>query len=221
MTVLKNESMAESQDDGISDSSEQQISGDTEQLLPPVPKSREKVSSFLLHPEIPSTERTDYRITDDNIGIGLPHERYQNNADAIKLLKKIESENRLAKADEQNILAQYVGWGGLADYFDERNSHYGELKELLAEDEYSAARESTLTAFYTPPVVIRAMYQTLENMNFKTGNILEPSCGVGNFIGMKPEHFLNSKIYGVELDSISGRISQQLYQKSSVRCSGV
>ncbi len=170
----------------------------------------------MLHPEIPSTERADYRITDDNIGAGLPHERYQHNVDAIKLFKKIESENRLATTPEQKILAQYVGWGGLADYFDERNGRYGELKELLAEDEYTAARESTLTAFYTPPVVIRAMYQALENMNFKTGNILEPSCGIGNFIGMKPEHLSNSKIYGIELDSISCRIAQQLYKKSSI-----
>jgi adenine-specific DNA methylase len=174
----------------------------------------------LLHPEISSTERADYQITDDNIGTGLPHERYQHNVDAINFLKKIESENRLAMMPEQNVLAQYVGWGGLADYFDERNGHYGELKELLTEDEFTAARESTLTAFYTPPVVIRAMYQALENMNFKTGNILEPSCGVGNFIGIKPEHLSNSKIYGIELDSISGRIAQQLYQKSSIAVQG-
>jgi N12 class adenine-specific DNA methylase/adenine-specific DNA methylase len=198
----------------------QQVSADVERLSHPAPKSREKASPFLLHPEIPSTERSDYRIADDNIGVGLPHERYQHNVDAIKLLKKIESENRLATTLEQKILAQYVGWGGLADYFDERNVRCGELKELLTEDEYTAARESTLTAFYTPPVVIRAMYQALENINFKTGNILEPSCGVGNFIGMKPEHLSNSKIYGIELDSISGRIAQQLYQKSTIAVQG-
>jgi hypothetical protein len=135
---------------------------------------------------------------------------------AIQLLHKLEEERRLATPTEQSILVDYVGWGGLADFFDERNSRYEELKALLTEDEYASARESTLTAFYTPPVVIRAMYQALDNLGFKTGNLLEPSCGIGNFIGMKPEKFAGSKIYGVELDSISGRIAQQLYQNASV-----
>ena len=114
------------------------------------------------------------------------------------------------------MLAQYVGWGGLADCFDERHSKYAELKALLTEEEYAAARASTLTAFYTPPVVIRSIYQALTNMGFKTGNLLEPSCGIGNFIGMRPEALADSKIYGVELDGISGRIAQQLYQRSSI-----
>ena len=132
----------------------------------------------------------------------------------------MEAENRLATPEEQSVLAQYVGWGGLADCFDERNSHYAELKELLSVEEYEAARESTLTAFYTPPVVIRSMYQVLERLGFQRGNILEPSCGVGNFIGMRPGKLADSKIYGVELDSISGRIAQQLYQKSSIAVRG-
>ena len=135
---------------------------------------------------------------------------------AIRLLKKLESEGGLANRLEQDILCDYVGWGGLADCFDERSSHYQELKDLLTEEEYAAARESTLTAFYTPPVVIRSIYDALQNMGFQRGNILEPSCGIGNFIGLKPEAFSDSRIYGVELDSISGRIAQQLYQNASI-----
>ncbi len=191
-----------------------------EPLAPPAPRPRAKVAPTVLHPEIPSAERRNYRITDDAIGVGTPGERFANNVRAIRLLKRLESENRLATPDEQEVLAKYVGWGGLADCFDERHSKYAELKSLLTEDEYEAARESTLTAFYTPPVVIRAMYQALENMNFKTGNVLEPSCGIGNFIGMQPESLSDSKIYGVELDSISGRITQQLYQNSSIAVQG-
>ncbi|MGM9604487.1 MAG: N-6 DNA methylase, partial [Faecousia sp.] len=187
---------------------------------PPAPKPRGKVSPFVLHPEIPTADRHSYRITDDDLGVGTPGERYANNVAAIRLLKKLEAENRLATPDEQEVLAKYVGWGGLADCFDERHSKYAELKALLPEDEYEAARESTLTAFYTPPVVIRAMYQALENMNFKTGNILEPACGIGNFIGMRPDSLSDAKIYGVELDPISGRIAQQLYQTSSIAVQG-
>ena len=187
---------------------------------PPEPKPREKVSPFILHPEVPNADRHDYRITDDAIGVGTPGERFNNNVRAIRLLKKLEAENRFATPDEQEVLAKYVGWGGLADCFDERHSKYAELKNLLTDDEYEAARESTLTAFYTPPVVIRAMYQALENMNFKTGNVLEPSCGIGNFIGMRPDSLADAKIYGIELDSISGRIAQQLYQKSSIAVQG-
>lgn len=193
-----------------------------EELAPPPEtlKPLGKAAPSLLYPDIPSSQRIDYRITDDGIGVGTPLERYQHNVTAIQLLKKLESEQRFATPTEQNILAEYVGWGGLADCFDENNSHYLELKSLLTEDEYAAARESTLTAFYTPPVVIRAMYQALENMGFQRGNILEPSCGVGNFLGMKPESMSDSKIYGVELDSISGRIAQQLYQTSSIAVQG-
>jgi len=189
-------------------------------LAPPAPRHRAKVSPFVLHPEIPAADRHEYHITDDAIGVGTPGTRFNNNIRAIRLLKKLERENRFATPEEQTVLAQYVGWGGLADCFDERHSKYTELKALLTEDEYAAARESTLTAFYTPPVVIRSIYQALENMGFKTGNMLEPSCAIGNFIGMRPESLADSKIYGIELDSISGRIAQQLYQKSSIAVQG-
>ena len=183
-------------------------------------KPKEKTRSFDLHPEVPQSERHNFSIADDNLGVGTPSERYQHNVDAIRLLHTIETEGRFATPAEQETLSKYVGWGGLSDCFDERNSRYGEVKALLSEDDYTAARESTLTAFYTPPVVINAMYQALENMNFKTGNILEPSCGIGNFIGMLPDSMETSKIYGVELDSVSGRIAQQLYQKSSIAVQG-
>ena len=189
-------------------------------LAPPAPRKREKVSSFALHPEIPTAQRHEYHITDDQLGVGTPSERYERNVAAIRTLKQIESEDRLATLEEQAVLAQYVGWGGLADCFDDRNSHYAELKALLTDEEYTAARESTLTAFYTPPTVIRAIYKVLDNMGFQSGNILEPSCGVGNFLGMKPEKLADSKIYGVELDSISGRIARQLYQQSSIAVQG-
>ena len=173
-----------------------------------------------LHPEISADERRNYHIRTNNLGAGVPIERFYHNVHAIELLHKLESENRLATPDEQDILSQYVGWGGLPQFFEESNAHYGELKALLTEDEYAAARESTLTAFYTPPVVIRAMYKGLSNLGFQTGNILEPSCGVGNFMGLLPENMENSKMYGVELDSISGRIAQQLYQKNSIAVQG-
>ena len=187
---------------------------------PPAPRRRARVSPFVLHPEVPNADRHEYQITDDAIGVGTPGTRFNNNIRAIRLLKKLEREDRFATPEEQAVLAQYVGWGGLADCFNERHSKYAELKALLDEDEYAAARESTLTAFYTPPVVIRSIYQALENMGFKTGNLLEPSCGIGNFIGMRPETLADSKIYGVELDGISGRIARQLYQKSSIAVQG-
>ena len=166
-------------------------------------------------------DRRNYHIRTNDLGAGVPIERFYHNVHAIELLHKLESENRLATPNEQDILSQYVGWGGLPQFFEETNAHYAELKALLSEDEYAAARESTLTAFYTPPVVIRAMYQGLANLGFRTGNILEPSCGVGNFMGLLPENMENSKIYGVELDSISGRIAQQLYQKNSIAVQGL
>ena len=162
----------------------------------------------------------NYRITDDHIGEGAPLERFQRNLDAIRTLKAIEAENRTATAEEQAVLAQYVGWGGLADFFDEKNARYGELKDLLTDAEYAAARESTLTAFFTPPVVIRGIYAALGQMGFTQGNILEPSCGIGNFLGMLPESMSGSKLYGVELDDLSGRIARQLYQRSSIAVQG-
>ena len=189
-------------------------------LAPPAPRPRSRVSPFVLHPEISNADRHEYHIMDDAIGTGTPGERFNNNVRAIRLLKRLEAEDQLATPEEQEVLARYVGWGGLADCFDERHSKYAELKSLLTEDEYAAARESTLTAFYTPPVVIRSIYQALTNMGFKTGNLMEPSCGIGNFIGMRPEALADSKIYGVELDGISGRIAQQLYQKSSIAVQG-
>ena len=189
-------------------------------LSPPVAIPVPKSVSTVLYPSISSDQRSNFRIQNDDLGIGTPGERYAANVRAIRQLKKLESEERLATSEEQEVLSQYVGWGGLSDVFDERHSKYAELKALLTEDEYAAARESTLTAFYTPPVVIRAMYQALENMGMKTGNILEPSCGIGNFLGMLPDSMETSKLYGVELDSISGRIAQQLYQKSSIAVQG-
>ena len=189
-------------------------------LAPPQPQRRARVSPFVLHPEVPNADRHEYHITDDAPGVGTPGERFNNNVRAIRLLKRLEAEDRLATPEEQEVVARYVGWGGLADCFDERHSKYAELKALLTEEEYAAARESTLTAFYTPPVVIRSIYQALTNMGFQTGNLLEPSCGIGNFIGMRPEALADSKIYGVELDGISGRIAQQLYQQSSIAVQG-
>lgn len=165
-------------------------------------------------------EKRNYHITDTELGTGTPTEKYQNNITAIRLLKELESENRLATAEEQAVLAKYVGWGGLAECFSETNRNYGELKSLLTEEEFSSARESTLTAFYTQPTVIKAIYRVLSQMGFETGNILEPSCGTGNFLGLLPESMENSRIYGVELDSISGRIAKQLYQKADIRIQG-
>lgn len=162
----------------------------------------------------------NYRITDDALGAAPPSQRYANNVAAIRLLKQVEAENRLATAEEQEVLSSYVGWGGLADCFDPKHSRYEELKGLLSETEYAAARESTLTAFYTPPVVIRSIYAALGQMGFRQGNVLEPACGVGHFLGMLPDSMTESKIYGVELDDVSGRIARQLYPRSSISVRG-
>ena len=183
-------------------------------LTPPKKKKRNALAYPL------DADGRNYRITDDHIGEGAPLERFQRNLDAIRTLKAIEAENRTATAEEQAVLAQYVGWGGLAGFFDEKNARYGELKDLLTDAEYAAARESTLTAFFTPPVVIRGIYAALGQMGFTQGNILEPSCGIGNFLGMLPESMSGSKLYGVELDDLSGRIARQLYQKSSIAVQG-
>ena len=162
----------------------------------------------------------NYRITDDALGAAPPSQRYANNVAAIRLLKRVEAENRAATPEEQEVLAKYVGWGGLADCFDPKHSRYEELKSLLSETEYAAARESTLTAFYTPPVVIRSIYAALGQMGFRQGNVLEPACGIGHFLGMLPDSMTESKIYGVELDDISGRIARQLYPRSSISIRG-
>ena len=162
----------------------------------------------------------NYRITDDALGAAPPSQRYANNVAAIRLLKRVEAENRAATPEEQEVLAKYVGWGGLADCFDPKHSRYEELKGLLSETEYAAARESTLTAFYTPLVVIRSIYAALGQMGFRQGNVLEPACGVGHFLGMLPEGMAESKVYGVELDDVSGRIARQLYPRSSISVRG-
>ena len=184
-------------------------------VLTPPKKKKQNALAYPL-----DADGRNYRITDDHIGEGAPLERFQRNLDAIRTLKTVEAENRAATAEEQAVLAQYVGWGGLADFFDEKNPRYAELKELLTDAEYAAARESTLTAFYTPPVVIRGIYAALGQLGFTQGNILEPSCGIGNFLGMLPESMSGSKLYGVELDDLSGRIARQLYQKSSIAVQG-
>ena len=184
-------------------------------VLTPPKKKKQNALAYPL-----DADGSNYRITDDHIGEGAPLERFQCNLDAIRTLKTVEAENRSATAEEQAVLAQYVGWGGLADFFDEKNPRYAELKELLTDAEYAAARESTLTAFYTPPVVIRGIYAALGQMGFTQGNILEPACGIGNFLGMLPESMSGSKLYGVELDDLSGRIARQLYQKSSIAVQG-
>lgn len=169
-------------------------------------------------------EKINYHIDNNSLGEGTPKEKVRRNIDAIKLLKKLEDKNRLANKEEQEILASYVGWGGLPDVFDESKDNwseeYNELKEILTDEEYKSARASTLTAFYTPPVVINAIYDTLKSMGVEQANILEPSCGTGNFLGMLPQEMQSSKLYGVELDSISGKIAKQLYQKVNIKVQG-
>lgn len=207
--------------EGLVDQLKERLAERDKPIAPPPQKQRSgKVTPHVLLPEINTEYRTNFRIERDDIGVGTPLERFYHNRMAIQLLKKLEDEHRLADTNEQRILADYVGWGGLSDYFKEDNPHYQELKELLTGDEYASARESTLTAFYTPPVVIKAVYSALENMHFRTGNVLEPSCGIGNFMGLVPEFMASAKFYGVELDSISGRIAQQLYQNSSIAVQG-
>ena len=183
-----------------------------------------KAQSYDLYPEVSGQNRHQYQIMEEVPEYGSAKEKFRANIAVIQLLKKCENEHRYATPEEQEILAKYVGWGGLSDAFDPKKSawaaEYLELQTVLSEEEYESARESTLTAFYTPPIVIKSMYQALENMGLKSGNILEPSCGVGNFIGMKPESLSDCKMYGVELDSVSGRIAAQLYQKSKIAVEG-
>ena len=194
---------------------EQPQTDESTAVLTPPKKKKQHALAYPL-----DADGRDYRITDDHIGEGAPLERFQRNLDAIRTLKTVETENRAATSEEQAVLAQYVGWGGLANFCDEKNPRYSELKNLLTDEEYTAARESTLTAFYTPPAVIRSIYTALGQMGFTQGNILEPSCGIGNFLGMLPESMSGSKLYGVELDDLSGRIARQLYQKSSIAVQG-
>lgn len=166
------------------------------------------------------TKPENFHIINDNLGIGTKSERFKNNISAIRLLKEIEDKNRFATKEEQDILSKYVGWGGLSNYFEKSNGYYNELRSYLSDEEFRTASESTLTAFYTPPIVIKSIYNVLENLGFEKGNILEPSCGIGNFMGMLPESMQESKMFGVELDNISGRIAKQLYQNNNISIGG-
>ena len=183
-------------------------------------KKKSKVKSFVLHPEIPMSDRHNFDLKKHEIEEVGKKERFRRNIDAINVLKNCELEDRFATPEEQEILSKYVGWGGIPEAFDENNASWAneftELYTALSPEEYSSARESTLTAFYTPPAVIQAVYKAMEQMGFREGNILEPSCGIGHFIGMMPDSMKDSKIYGVELDTISAGIAQQLYQKTSI-----
>ena len=187
-------------------------------------KKKSKVKSFDLHPNIPMFERHNFDLANNQVEEVNKKERFHRNYAAIKVLKDCQSENRFATPDEQKILSRYVGWGGIPEAFDERagawHTEYAMLKNILTPEEYASARESTLTAFYTPPEVSTAIYKVLEQMGFQEGNLLEPSCGIGNFIGMLPKSMENAKVYGVELDTISAGIAQQLYQKSSIAAQG-
>ncbi len=205
--LLYNQSVSEYEEDSIEESVGV-LSGDVSE-----PTVNEPV-------QIPD----NFRITNDELGHGSAKEKFRNNVEAIKTLQNIEAEGRYATAEEQEILSNYIGWGGLADAFDDKKSawvnEYKELKSLLSEEEYAFARESTLNAHYTSPTIIRSIYDTMDRMGFEKGNILEPSCGVGNFFGMLPEKMQDSKLYGVELDSLTGRIAKQLYPKADIKISG-
>ena len=190
----------------------------------PAWEQKKKVKGFDLHPDVPMADRHTFNLRENEVETVGKKERFRRNIMAIQLLKKCQEENRFATPEEQIILSKYVGWGGLSEAFDENNSawatEYLELSSVLTPEEYASARESTLTAFYTPPEVITAIYKAMEQMGFKEGNLLEPSCGIGNFIGMLPDTMQDSKIYGVELDTISAGIAQQLYQKTTIAAQG-
>lgn len=187
-------------------------------------QKKSKVQSFDLHPDIPMSERHNFDLANNEVEEVNKKERFHRNYAAITVLKRCQEENRFATPDEQKILSRYVGWGGIPEAFDERagawHTEYAMLKNILTPEEYESARESTLTAFYTPPTVIKAVYKAMEQMGFREGNILEPSCGIGHFMGMMPDSMSESKIYGVELDTISAGIAQQLYQKTSIAAQG-
>ena len=190
----------------------------------PAWEQKKKVKGFDLHPDVPMADRHTFNLRENEVETVGKKERFRRNIMAIQLLKKCQEENRFATPEEQIILSKYVGWGGLSEAFDENNSawatEYLELSSVLTPEEYASARESTLTAFYTPPEVITAIYKAMEQMGFQEGNLLEPSCGIGNFIGMLPDTMQDSKIYGVELDTISAGIAQQLYQKTTIAAQG-
>ena len=215
-------SAAQENQENIEEASASDVENEEPRLLETVidltPKSQPQET------QRPSQPLQNFHITDDGLGVGGVKTKFKNNVEAIRTLKKIESEERFATPEEQEILSRYVGWGGIPQAFDENNSdwtkEYTELKALLTEEEYNAARGSTLNAHYTSPMVIRSMYETLAQMGFSKGNILEPSCGIGNFFGMLPESMNQSKLYGVELDGITGRIAKQLYQKAEIKIDG-
>ena len=190
----------------------------------PAWEQKKKVKGFDLHPDVPMADRHTFNLRENEVETVGKKERFRRNIMAIQLLKKCQEENRFATPEEQIVLSKYVGWGGLSEAFDENNSawatEYLELSSVLTPEEYASARESTLTAFYTPPEVITAIYKAMEQMGFQEGNLLEPSCGIGNFIGMLPDAMQDSKVYGVELDRISAGIAQQLYQKSTIAAQG-
>ncbi len=203
--------------------SEERNEKESEPLVPAW-EQKKKVKGFDLHPDVPMADRHTFNLRENEVETVGKKERFRRNIMAIQLLKKCQEENRFATPEEQIILSKYVGWGGLSEAFDENNSawatEYLELSSVLTPEEYASARESTLTAFYTPPEVITAIYKAMEQMGFKEGNLLEPSCGIGNFIGMLPDAMQDSKIYGVELDTISAGIAQQLYQKTTIAAQG-
>ena len=197
-----------------------------EQTQTELPSEEKMEAPTTAKPSVPTafTDRYNYRIINDDLGVGGAKEKFRNNLSAINLLHNLQIENRLATPEEQETLAKYVGWGGLSMAFDEKNAawtnEYKELKSVLSDEEYRAAMESTLTAFYTPPIVIKAMYEALDRLGFSQGNILEPSCGTGNFLGLLPDSMEKSKLYGIEIDPLSGRIAKQLYQKASIAIEG-
>lgn len=199
----------------------QYLPTEKEQIIPTQnTKQHTEHSQWDIHPEIPVEQRHDFDFAAHPVEVVGKKERFHRNMEAIKVLKECEADNRFATPDEQIVLSKYVGWGGIPEAFDENNSswanEYKELISVLSPEEYKAARESTLTAFYTPQEVVKACYDIAENLGFKQGNILEPSCGIGNFIGMKPKSMTDSKVYGIELDSVSAAIAQQLYQTASI-----
>lgn len=199
----------------------QYLPTEKEQIIPTQnTKQHTEHSQWDIHPEIPVEQRHDFDFAAHPVEVVGKKERFHRNMEAIKVLKECEADNRFATPDEQTVLSKYVGWGGIPEAFDENNSswanEYNELISALSPEEYNAARESTLTAFYTPQEVVKACYNIAENLGFKQGNILEPSCGIGNFIGMKPKSMTDSKVYGIELDSVSAAIAQQLYQTASI-----
>ena len=188
------------------------------------PKPKDRAQTFDPHPEVPMSECHNFVITDDNLGHGGAKAKFHNNVEAIKTLRAIEMDNRFATPEEQEILSRYVGWGGLPQAFDKDNAgwtnEYVQLKNILTGEEYTSARSTTLNAHYTSPIVIKAIYKAIENMGFKSGNILDPGCGIGNFQGLLPDSMNGSKVFGVEIDPITGRIAQQLYQKNSIAIQG-